>query len=166
MCSSAFFIFLFFIPLISSENVPEQFVKIEHIKVCFLNITLSPNITLSLTSLWTRWLVNSIWKNMKSYFSWYCKWWKNVMHWKLRNIAWYNCLTLISFGTNKLDIPTFSLFVVVWYFYFFPRSPPNGRLILHDGRTWTVGHDISPEADGWTKSFRGGLVPWEHWFRK
>ena len=36
MCSSALFIFLFFISVVTSKNVPEQFVKIEHIEVGFL----------------------------------------------------------------------------------------------------------------------------------
>ena len=36
MFSSALFIFLFFISVVTSKNVPEQFVKIEHIEVGFL----------------------------------------------------------------------------------------------------------------------------------
>ena len=33
MCSIALFVFLFLIPILTSEHVPEQYVRREHIKV-------------------------------------------------------------------------------------------------------------------------------------
>ena len=35
MCSITLFVFLFFIPVLTSDHVPEQYVRIEHIKVSF-----------------------------------------------------------------------------------------------------------------------------------